>query len=136
MARTTASAVEAIIEVKATVSVTPFIEVANDLVTNVCTASSYSVATLELIERWLAAHFYAIRDPRRESEEADEVAAKFKSKVELGFNVTHYGQMAMRLDTAGNLAALDSRTNKGLATAGVGITWLGNKRGELNRTEL
>ena len=131
MSRTSASAVEAIILVKSSISVVPFIDVANDLVTNVCTDSDYSAATLELIERWLAAHFYAIRDPRRESEEADEVSAKFKSKVELGFNVTHYGQMAMRLDTKGNLSALDSRTKKGMATAGIGITWLGNERNEL-----
>lgn len=113
MARTTDSAVEGIIEVGQNEILTPFIEAANALVTEVCTSSTYDDARLELIERWLSAHFYAIYDPRPESEKAGDVAAKYQTKVNLGFDVTHYGQMAMRLDTAGGLASLNTEAKSG-----------------------
>lgn len=126
MARTTESAVQGIIEHDATIDLDPFIEVANALVTDVCTGSSYSSTKLELIERWLSAHFYAIRDPRAESEKAGSVGAKYFGKVGLNLSVTRYGQMAMVLDTAGNLAALSKRMEDGLSTS-VGVTWLGTE---------
>lgn len=113
MARTTDEAVEGIIEVEENATLTPFIEAANVLVTEVCTSSTYDDARLELIERWLSAHFYAIYDPRFESEKAGDVAAKYQTKVNLGFDVTHYGQMAMRLDTAGGLASLNTEAKSG-----------------------
>ena len=126
MARTTAAAVKLIIETDDTIStdLAPFIEVADSIVTDVCTDSSYSDAKLELISRWLSAHFYAIRDPRAKSEKAGPVSVTYKSKVDLGFDVTHYGQMAMRIDSAGNLGAVNERIKKGKSNV-VGATWLG-----------
>jgi hypothetical protein len=122
--RTTDAAVALIIEQDVSISLTSFIEVANALVTELCTDSGYDATRLELIERWLSAHFYAIRDPRTVSEKADVVAQSFRSKVDLGFNVTHYGQMAMRIDTDGNLAALDKRTLEGQRKS-LGVSWVG-----------
>lgn len=113
MARTTDAAVQGIIDHDATISLTPFIEIANDLVTDLCTDSGYTAAKLELIERWLSAHFYHILDPQVVSEKAGPVGVNYQQKVDLGFNQTRYGQQAMRIDTAGNLAALDKRAKEG-----------------------
>ena len=120
--RTTYAAVALIVEVDASISsdLAPFIEVANNLVTQVCTDSDYLDATLELIERWLSAHFYAVRDLRRDSEKAGSVSRKFQYKVALNLQVTVYGQQAMMIDTAGNLAAVNSEQRRV-----VSATWLG-----------
>lgn len=130
MARTTAEQVELIIEVDATISTTPFIELANELVTEACTGSNgpsieYTEARLEVIERWLAAHFYTVRDPRAESESAGSASAKFQSAVDLGFDSSHYGQTAMRLDTNGGLARINERAKRG--SGKIGVAWLGTK---------
>jgi hypothetical protein len=126
MARTTAAEIKLIIDVDdANIpDLTPFITVANELVTELCVDSGYTATRLNLIETWLAAHFYAIRDPRTTSEKAGSVSANYQSKVDLNLSLTHYGQQAMLLDTDGNLAALNaSVVNGGKRT--VGVTWLG-----------
>ena len=101
---------------------TPFIEVASNLVDRVLDVSSgdYSDATLELIERWLAAHFYAIRDMRVANEKAGSVGQAFQYKVDLNLANTMYGQQAMMLDTDGKLLALSQGKSRR-----VGVTWLG-----------
>lgn len=71
--RTTDAAVRAIIETQASIDTAPFIEVASALVDEIEPDSSYNATRLELIERWLAAHFYAIRDNRVASEGAGSV---------------------------------------------------------------
>jgi len=130
MARTTSALVGGIIEWDSDTSksthipLTPFIEVANELVTECCTSGSHTDARLTKIETWLSAHFYTIRDMRAESEKAGSVSQKLQSKVDLGFDTSHYGQTAMRLDTEGGLAALNERIKNG-RRASVGVTWLG-----------
>ena len=114
MARTTPAAVGLIIEVDESISLTPFIETANALVTECCsTVSTYDATRLELIERWLSAHMYTNRDMRSFEERAGDVSERKQSKVDLGFDTSHYGQMAMRLDTAGGLARLNESTKRG-----------------------
>lgn len=128
MARTTQAAVEAIIEVDedAVADLTPFIDAANELVTEICApVATYTAARLELIERWLAAHFYAVRDPRVASEGVKGVTASYQHRVGLHLAVTTYGQQAMLLDTNGGLAALSKRMEEGTVTPTVGVTWLG-----------
>jgi len=130
MARTTAALVGGIIEwdsdsTKSTyVALTPFIEVANELVTECCTSGSHTDLRLAQIEKWLAAHFYHHRDMKAQMEKAGSVSQNLQSKVDLGFDNTHYGQAAMRLDTEGGLAALNERIKKGKRTT-VSVTWLG-----------
>jgi hypothetical protein len=122
--RTTPSLVAGIIEVDPSIDLDPFILTASELVTEVCAIASYTVGRLELIERWLAAHFYAIRDPRTTQERAGSVGANFESKVDLNLALTRYGQQAMMLDTQGGLAAL----NKSILSGGsrvASVTWLG-----------
>lgn len=132
MPRTTMAQIAGIIELDAEIvpddaAMLPFIEIANELVTECCTgtkgpASAYSDVRLELIERWLAAHFYAQRDPRYASESAG-VSVSYQSSVAIGFDNTHYGQQAMRLDTNGALAANNENAKKGRRRASG--YWLG-----------
>jgi len=135
MARTTVDNVEAIIEIDSGISLTPFIEVANALVTEKCAVNDsdgnavYTDTRLELIERWLAAHFYHIRDNRPNTDKADVVSRTFRSKVDLGFAVTHYGQQAMLLDTNGGLAALNEQMKSG-KSATISFSWLGKTESE------
>lgn len=125
--RTTYTAVGKIIEIDSSFdsdAFEPFIETANALVTECCSTDDYDAARLELIERYLAAHFYTLRDPRAETEKAGSVSVKYQSKVELGFDTSHYGQMAMRLDTAGGLAKINAQA-KGSGVPTVSLTHMG-----------
>jgi hypothetical protein len=135
MARTTDTEVKALIDVEEGKSLTPFISAASNLVTTCCTGDAveveYETLVLTEIETWLAAHMYTVYDPRAETEKAGKVAAKYQSKVDLGLSTSHYGQMAMMLDTQGGLA----RYNQAMLTGGartVGITALGQDVDELD----
>lgn len=119
--RTTSELVAAIIEVDVTIPLEPFISVAAELVTEICVPAGYSDDRLELIERWLSAHFYTNRDPRPTREEAGPVSASYQSKLALNLGTSHYGQTAMMLDTAGGLAAL----SRDLRKHTLSVTWVG-----------
>lgn len=126
MTRTTPDQVKGIIQVKAGADLTPFIFSASELVTEVCVPAGYSEERLELIERYLAAHFYTLLEPRASSETAGPVSETLQSKVDLFLSTSHYGQHALVLDTAGGLARLNNamQTNKGSRT--IGVSWLGS----------
>lgn len=105
MARTTPSAVAGIIEVDPAIDLAPFIETAAVFVDEIAADSAAPPeARLEIIERWLAAHFYATRDPRAAAEGAGGVSATYQNAVAVGFENSHYGQVAVRLDPTGLLA--------------------------------
>jgi hypothetical protein len=105
----------------------PFIEAANELVTEICApaVNGYSATRLKQIETWLAAHFLAVRDPRYASESMGQASASVQGQVGMNLSLTTYGQQAMLLDTKGGLARLDVHVAKG-QRATVSITWLGN----------
>jgi hypothetical protein len=132
MARTTSTNVEKIIEVTAGVDLEPFIETASELVTEHCVSSTdpYTSTRLELIERWLAAHFYAIYEPRVASERAGPVGENKQYKLGLNLAVTTYGQQAMLLDTKGSLAALSAGVEQGKSRKAV-VTYLGKTRDDI-----
>jgi len=125
--RTTQVAVEAIVSNDDSTDLTPFIEAANSMVDACCLTAGYTDAKLELIERWLSAHFFCILAPRASEEAAGAVRERFESKVDLGLDVTRYGQQAKRLDTAGGLALQDRLANEGKAAYVATISFLGNK---------
>jgi hypothetical protein len=131
--RTTSVAIASIIEVDSSIDLTPFIETANLVVTDVCGDFDYTDEKLEMIERWLAAHFYAVRDPRPASEAAGSVSANYQYKVDLNLAVTTYGQQAMLLDTSGGLAALNKRASSGHGVV-TGVRWMG--KDDWGRTDL
>jgi len=120
--------VEAIIEVDETIDLTPFITAGVAVTQKHCADanSAYTDDELDLIAVWLSAHFYAIRDPRALVEDLGKIAATIESKVDLGLDVTRYGQMAKILDWYGGLAALDEQVKKGGRRV-IGITWLGEE---------
>ena len=126
MARTTTTLVQGIIEVDSSISLDPFITVANRLVTKLLDEESgLTTEDLELIERWLSAHFYAVRDPRTTAERAGPVSANFEGKTAMYFEFTRYGQMAMLLDTTGILSNLSQNAGKTTITASA--TWMGDE---------
>jgi len=104
MARVTADEVRAIIDVSTEVTdLTPFITAAGLLVDKVDEKAILTDAQLKEVERWLAAHYVALRDPRRASEKAGSVGESYQYKLGLGLEVTTYGQQAIMLDTTGTL---------------------------------
>jgi hypothetical protein len=108
--RTSEDQVSAVIDVSSGDDLTAYIDTANTLVTERCTASGYSDLRLELIERWLTAHFYACNRRRTLQEGVSGGANEGFDpiKTDLFFDNTVYGQQALMLDTAGNLAALQN----------------------------
>lgn len=126
MPRVTAAEVKEIVKVKAAHDLTPFIAAANQLVTDCCTSFDYSDDKLKRIEQWLSAHFYCIQYSRRLQEMVSGAQQTFQSKVDLYLRLTHYGQMAVLLDTELGLAALQ---NNAALARGVRkyLIWLGKE---------
>jgi hypothetical protein len=108
------------------VDLIPFIASANMLVTKACPDTVYSVEELELIERWLAAHFYKIYDMARDTERAGPVMESYQYKLGLNLSVTMYGQQALALDYNGGLAVISKQAELGRRPT-VGVYWLGTE---------
>jgi len=107
MARTTEAEIKKIISTTLTnEQVTPFLISANLLVTDVLSGEGYSAELLREIERWLAAHFLAVRDPQITEEKIGDARARYQGKTGLGLEHTSYGQQAMVLDHHGLLASI------------------------------
>jgi len=82
----------------------------------------YGIPTsrLTMIERYLSAHFAAITYTPSSFEAAGKVQVSYSTKVALGFDLTRYGQMAVRLDPTRSLKNLDEGKIRRAS-----ITWLG-----------
>lgn len=120
MARVTPAEVKGIITTIVTMDLTPFIDAADYLVTKCCAGVLladgvtfyYDAPTLKLICLWLSAHAYTIFDPRSASEKVSVITQRLQGKIDLGLDSSLYGQMAMRLDTNGGLAAMNNAMKK------------------------
>jgi hypothetical protein len=64
---------------------------------------------LELIERWLSGHFYAMLDQTLSSKSTNGASGSFHGQTGMRFEATKYGQTAMGLDYSGSLEALQKR---------------------------
>ncbi len=124
--RTNQTLVAEIIDITAGFDITPFIQTANSIVTRWCTDSTFGYTNdqLELIERWLSAHFYSIYDQLPQSEHAGVVSASYQGKTGMMLQATTYGQQAMVADYMGGLAALQKRLTEGVAPR-PGVRWMG-----------
>jgi len=128
MARTTPALVQEIVEVHGAdqaakdTNITPFITIANAVLTNAAAActglGNAGTATLELIERNLAAHYYAASPQGRTARViktdavGDGVSRTWSVPAPVaghGFVSTTYGQAAMDLDPTGCLARMGRR---------------------------
>jgi hypothetical protein len=67
----------------------------------------------EMIERWLAAHLYAVSDKPYQSRSTEGASGAFAGQTEMGFDATLYGQQAQRLDWSGCLRNLDKQQRAG-----------------------
>ena len=126
MARTTEAAVRAIVPNDGTTSMTPFIDTANSLVDQIednDTEGTLDSVRLELIERWLSAYYYAIYDHQYASNTTELASATYQGKVDLGFDLNWWGQIAKSLDTTGFLSNLDKKSKEGVIFAQA--KWLG-----------
>jgi hypothetical protein len=115
MARTTSSAVKSIVTTSVADVTTPFIDDANLLVTAHLGDSGLSAALLEMIERYLAAHYVTISQGgqltlQKVGQSSEMIAGKFST----GLNSTRYGQQAVALDTTGALAKIAEPSKKAL----------------------
>lgn len=122
MARVTVAEVKQIIPIDATIpdaDLDIYIISANFITDRVQNEGGQTDAVkLKEIERWLSAHYIAVRDMRSDTEKADVVSQKFQFKLGLNFNVTMFGQQALLLDETGTLAGLQAQAEgKGTATA-------------------
>jgi len=117
--RTTKEAVEAILEVDC-FELQPFIDTASCTVDELVAKGAYDETNdakrLELIERWLSAHFYSTASPRSSSEKAGTAAESYQYKVDLYYASTMYGQQALALDTSGCLASDNKNIKDGKRT--------------------
>ena len=76
------------------------------LVTKHLVGEGLSDALLKEIERWLSAHFIAVRDPRRKSEKLGDASEAYFGNADMGLDFTPYGQQVKVLDSTGILAGL------------------------------
>ena len=109
MARVTDADVKAIIETNID-DLTPHINAANLMVTRIVAPLISDEATLKEIERWLAAHFVAIHDPRLISRKVSDASDEYESaRKGQGLMATKYGQQVLALDPTGKLSIIGSK---------------------------
>jgi hypothetical protein len=105
--RTTAVQVKSIIDVdEADSYLNAYMDVATELVDDHCLESEYDANKLELIERYLTAHFYACNKRRTLQQGVAQAINQTFDRVQVDFYLynTVFGQQAMSLDPDGNLA--------------------------------
>lgn len=104
-ARVTTDEVKVLIDTPLT-DLTAFITVASQQVDRIDAVGSLSAAVLKEIERWLSAHYVAIRDPRVSQDAIADSRHTYEGKTGMGLDFTRYGQQARLLDTTGTLQKL------------------------------
>jgi hypothetical protein len=131
--RTTADNVKAILvnhyDLSNSPDLTAFIATANVLTDQVdaCdTNNSLDATELELIERYLAAHFYAHSDQIAKSRTTGDASISFQGTTGKGLDSTQYGQTAMLLDETGCLTRKNTQMIEGKKRATV--TWMGKTK--------
>ena len=129
--RTNAEAVRGIIETDPALNLTPFIRTANVLTswlvgkdTAENSPALLNAATATEIETYLAAHFYAYRDPLLSSKSTDRASGSFQGQTAMALNYTPYGQAAMILDPTGFLAQRSAEAVAG-GKRKVRVNWIG-----------
>lgn len=117
-------------DIEETPSLIPFIDTASSMVDDLveCAAEKgvvLSDSKLELIERWLSAHFYSQSDKPYTESETIEARAKYNGQTKMYLESTLYGQTAVKLDPTGCLAAIAGEEDKS-----AGVIWMGKRPSE------
>lgn len=84
----------------------PFLETANIFVTQTLERQGYHAKTLEMIEKWLAAHLICTLDPQIAKEGIDVATVEYDGKMGEGLSGTRYGQQVLLLEYKGVIQAL------------------------------
>lgn len=105
-------------------SLTPYIDAASSVVDDVIDCATEKNVTLstakrELIERWLAAHMYAMSDQTYAKKKTGDAYSEFHGKTGLYLEATKYGQTALILDPSGCLREI------GMGGKQATFCWLG-----------
>lgn len=108
MARTSTNKVKEIIETGlGDTQIKAHITIANLLVTEHLSNVGYSAKLLNEIERWLAAHFVAVQDPRASSQSLGDKNITYEGRVgEKGLEGTRYGKQVLTMEHHGILKAI------------------------------
>lgn len=108
MARVQTADVKVLIDTELT-DLSVFIQAATVQVNAVAALGLLDAATLKEIERWLAAHYVAMRTRQDAKAVMGDSSHTYAGKTGEGLSFTRFGQQAMLLDTTGTLAALGKR---------------------------
>lgn len=105
----------------------PFVIAASSLVDDVveCAAAkgiTLSDSKLEVLERWLGAHFYQQSDRGIKFKKTQDASNRYDGETKMYLESTMYGQMAVTLDPSGCLAAIADGERKS-----VNMVWLGKR---------
>jgi hypothetical protein len=118
--RVTVAEVKEILEIDISLTdqiITVFITTAHILVDKVCDTAELGTDLSKEVERWLSAHFVAIRDVKSSSESVSggggSVSVSYLSSVGMNLLQTTYGQQALILDVSGGLADLQDESMNG-----------------------
>jgi len=138
MPRTTEAAVKLILsdhyDTEKNPSLDSFIATAASLVGRITTKNTsggfgMSDADLELVERWLSAHFYTHSDMIAASKSTGGSASgSFQGQTGMYFDSTLYGQTAKMLDATGLLANIQKESQEGKQR--VSLKWAGTRPSE------
>ena len=123
---TSAEAVQQIIDYDQELipDLTPFLDTAVALTDSVI-GTALADPLLEQVQKYLTAHFVGITDPRLQTAQVKSLLETYQVKLSLGLGVTHFGQVAMTLDTSGKLAAWNTRVVEGKGR--VQFFWAGTR---------
>lgn len=139
MPRTTAKKVEGVLGVNYDAarypSLVPFIDSAAVITNRVATCATekktpLTDAELELVERWLAGHYYQKSDRGYASSNTEGASASFDGKTGMYFESTLYGQTAIEIDPSGCLKDLQLASTGAALRPVASASWLGKRSSE------
>lgn len=129
MARISPGAVEGILvdNYDGVTDLAPFILAATNQVDYIVTQDTARIMTpqmLQIVETWLAAHFYFHADRAYKSKSTGSASGSFDGATAMVFNSTLYGQTAMANDFTNTLARRNQEVSTGYVRT-AGLLWLG-----------
>jgi hypothetical protein len=113
--------VEAIIDTESHIDTDAFITTANAMVDEYLADSDLSAAILTEIEKYLAAHFIAIKQRVLKSEKYGDAKDDYAVKVGMGLDATPYGQQVKILDSSGLLANVGAKRRAVFETVAIDL---------------
>lgn len=104
----------------------PYIEAASAIIDDVAACAiakdkTLSSTRLELLERWLSAHFYVMSDQPYTEKETGQSRGVFQGKTGMYLEASKYGQMAVTMDSSGCLFAIASGERKKVTMFWMGL---------------